>query len=41
MGKENKGSKDEGTVAEEYRGVTLTQTTYKVYTVILAERLRY
>lgn len=32
--------KTKGTVAEKYRGVTLTQTAYKVYTMVLAERLR-
>lgn len=32
--------KGEGTTMEEYRGVTVTQTAYKVYTAVLAERLR-
>lgn len=32
--------KGEGTTVKEYRGVTLTQTAYKVYTAIIAERLR-
>lgn len=27
-------------MVEDYRGVTLTQTTYKIYTSILAKRLR-
>lgn len=32
--------KGEGESVEEYRGVTLTQTAYKIYVAILAERLR-
>lgn len=32
--------KEKGKVVEEYRKVTLTQTAYKVYTAILAERLK-
>lgn len=28
-----------GEKVEEYRGVTLTQTAYKIYTSVLAERL--
>lgn len=30
----------EGERVEDYRGVTLTQTAYKVYATVLAERLR-
>lgn len=30
----------EGEKVEDYRGITLTQTAYKVYAMILAERLR-
>jgi len=32
--------KGEGKKVEEYRGVTLTATLYKVYTGVLADRLR-
>lgn len=32
--------KKEGGRVEDYRGVTLTQTAYKVYTSVLAERLK-
>lgn len=32
--------KGEGVKVEEYRGVTLTQTAYKVYVAVLAKRLR-
>lgn len=32
--------KGEGRVVEEYRGITLMPTMYKIYATILAERLR-
>lgn len=32
--------KGEGKKVEDYRGITLTQTAYKIYTAVLAERLR-
>ena len=32
--------KGEGLTVEQYRRVTLTQTAYKVYTAVLAERLK-
>ncbi|CAD6241464.1 GSCOCG00009262001-RA-CDS, partial [Cotesia congregata] len=32
--------KGEGSKVEEYRGVTLTQTAYKVYVGILEKRMR-
>lgn len=32
--------KGKGVRVEKYRGVTLTQTTYKVYAAVLVERLK-
>lgn len=32
--------KKEGNKVEEYRSITITQTAYKVYAAVLAERLR-
>lgn len=32
--------KGEGKEVEDYRGVTLTSTLYKIYTMVLAERIR-
>jgi len=32
--------KGQGTLVEEYRGVTVMPTLYKVYAAVLAERLR-
>jgi len=32
--------KGEGEKVEDYRGITLTQTAYKIYAMVLAERLR-
>lgn len=32
--------KGEGTVVEEYRGITLMPTLYKIYASVLAERVK-
>lgn len=32
--------KEKGKVVEEYRGVTLMPTIYKIYAMVIAERIR-